>query len=62
MYGCGTGIETKNKEENADMRIGLSRLLCISLALAAVMAFALACGSAPTEPGGDTAPASQVQA
>ena len=44
------------------MRIGLSRLLCISLVLAAVMAFALACGSAPTEPGGDTAPASQVQA
>ena len=39
----------------------LTRYLCISLALAALMAFAMACGGAAPETGG-AAPAAQVQA
>ena len=45
------------------MRTSLSaRLLCMLLALAALTAFVLACGSAPPDTGGEAAPASQVQA
>ena len=45
------------------MRTSLSaRLLCMILALAALTAFVLACGSAPPDTGGEAAPASQVQA